>query len=145
MDSMEYRKIIKRHMPKVNKFKKAIYAFLCGGMIGLSAEAIYKLIVYYFKVSQSTGFIIVSMIVVIITAILTGIGVFDNFVTFFEAGLIVPTTGFAHSVVSGAIDRKNEGFIMGIAPGLFRLCGCVIISGVVSSFIFAIIGWLIYG
>ena len=144
MDKIYYQELINKYMPKVPKFKKGIKAFLCGGLIGVMSELIAKFLEFIFHISASDSYLWVGIIIVLITAILTGLGIFDNLVKLFEAGLIIPTTGFSHSVISGSMDGKKEGIIIGIAPSMFKLCASVIVSGVVASFILSIIGWFIY-
>ena len=78
-------------------------------------------------------------VIVIITAILTGIGVFDKIARHAGAGTIVPITGFANSVVSPALEFKHEGFVLGTASQMFTIAGPVIVYGVASSVIYGII------
>lgn len=145
MDLNTYNAIVKKNMPKVPKLRKAILAFFSGGLIGISSEVVSRLLIRFFHISVTNSYIVVGILLVLITAVLTGIGIFDNLVNIFEAGLIIPTTGFSHSVISGSMDGKKEGFVIGLAPSMFKLCASVIISGVIASFVLSIFGWLIYG
>ena len=144
MDKIYYQELVNKYMPKVPKIKKGLKAFLCGGLIGASSELLARLLQIIFKMSLSNSYLWVGIILVLVTAILTGLGIFDNLVKTYEAGLIIPTTGFSHSVISGSMDGHKEGVIIGIAPSMFKLCASVIVSGVVASFILSIIGWFIY-
>ena len=143
MDFMSYQELVKKHLPKKPKIKKLFLAFFSGGMMGIGSQALSNFLVYLFKIPINDSYLWVGITLVFVTAILTGLGLFDDLVSLFEAGLIIPTTGFSHAVISGAMDGKKEGFVVGISPSLFKLCASVIISGVVSSFILSIIGWLI--
>ena len=145
MDLNTYNEIVKRNMPKVPKLRKAILAFFSGGFIGLGSEVVSQLLVKLFNISITNCYLIVGIGLVLITAILTGMGIFDDLVNIFEAGLIIPTTGFSHSVISSGMDGRREGFVVGLAPSMFKLCASVIISGVIASFILSIFGWIIYG
>lgn len=78
-------------------------------------------------------------VVIIITAILTGIGVFDKIARHAGAGTIVPITGFANSVVSPALEFKQEGMVLGTAAQMFTIAGPVIVYGTASSFIYGLI------
>ena len=77
--------------------------------------------------------------IIIITAILTGIGVFDKIAKHAGAGTIVPITGFANSVVSPALEFKHEGLILGTAAQMFSIAGPVIVYGTASSFLYGLI------
>ena len=76
---------------------------------------------------------------------MTALGKFDNWVTKAKCGLIIPTTGFAHSVQSAALDYKKEGFITGIGANMFKLAGSVILFGIVSSFFLVLLRVMLYG
>ncbi len=145
MNHNSYQELVKKHMPKRSKIKKLFLAFFSGGMIGIGSQLLSNFLVYLFKIPIKDSYVWVGIILVLVTALLTGLGFFDVLVSFFEAGLIIPTTGFSHAVISGALDGKREGFIVGISPSMFKLCASVIVSGVTTSFILSIIGWLIYG
>lgn len=85
------------------------------------------------------------MTLITISSILTATGIFDTMVTKLKCALIIPITGFAHSMTSAAIEYKNEGLIMGIGANIFKLAGTVILYGVVSVYIFGILRLLIMG
>ena len=88
-------------------------------------------------------FLIITL--VFIGCFLTCLGFFDKVVNFAKCGLIVPITGFAHSMTSAAIEYKNEGFVLGIGANVFKLAGTVILYGVVSVYFFGLIRLLIIG
>ncbi len=76
---------------------------------------------------------------------MTAIGKFDNWVSKAKCGLIIPTTGFAHSVQSAALDYKRDGLITGIGSNMFKLAGSVIVYGIISSFFLIILKAMLYG
>ena len=78
-------------------------------------------------------------VVIVITAILTGIGVFDKIARHAGAGTIVPISGFANSVVSPALEFQQEGFVLGTAAQMFSIAGPVIVYGVASIFVYGLI------
>ena len=78
-----------------------------------------------------------------ISAILTGIGVYDNIAKFGGAGTLVPITGFANAVVSPALEFKSEGFILGLGAKIFIIAGPVIAYGILASIIYGVIYWII--
>ena len=87
------------------------------------------------------------MIVIFIftASLLTALGFFDKLVNKFKCGLLIPITGFAHSMTSAALDYKNEGPIYGIGSNIFKLAGSVILYGVVSAWFFGMIRYFIGG
>lgn len=82
---------------------------------------------------------------IFISSLLTGLGIFDKLVTKFGAGLIIPITGFSHSMTSSAMEYRKEGMVTGIGMNIFKLSGTVILYGVVSAYIFGIIRFIIFG
>ena len=81
------------------------------------------------------------IVIVGVTAILTGLGIFDRIGQFSGAGTIIPITGFSNSMTSAALESKSEGIILGIMSNMFKLAGAVIVAGVVSAFV---IGTIIF-
>lgn len=145
MNKDEYKKLVDGLTPKENKSKNAIIAFLVGGFVGLLAELIAVVIMEWFGISRIEAYQWTCLLVILLACVFTAIGFFDNWVTKAKAGLILPTTGFAHSVMSAALDYKRDGFITGIGANVFKLAGSVILYGMISAFFFAIIGVVIYG
>lgn len=145
MNKDEYKKLVDRLTPKENKTKNAIVAFLVGGLVGVLAEVVAVVIMECFAVSRVEAYQWTCLIVIFIACLFTALGFFDHWVTKAKAGLILPTTGFAHSVMSAALDYKRDGFITGIGANVFKLAGSVILYGIVSAFFFAVLGVLIYG
>lgn len=88
---------------------------------------------------ENTCRAIVSMSLVLLTAILTGFGVFDRIAKFAGAGTMVPITGFANSIVSPAMEFKSEGEILGTAANMFKIAGPVIVYGCSSAVLYGII------
>lgn len=145
MNKDEYKKIVNRLTPKENKSKNAVIAFFVGGFVGMLAEVLSTLIVHCFATSKTEALLWTCLIVIFIACLFTALGFFDNWVTKAKAGLILPTTGFAHSVTSAALDYKRDGFVTGIGANFFKLAGSVILYGIISAFFFAILGVIIYG
>lgn len=145
MDKDVYKKIVNRITPKENKSKNAFVAFFIGGCIGALAEATVMVFVHCFGVSRVDAYMWTCLCVIFISCLFTALGFFDNWVTKVKAGLILPTTGFAHSVTSAALDYKRDGFVTGIGANFFKLAGSVILYGIISAFIFACIGVIVCG
>lgn len=145
MDKEEYKKIVDQLTPKENKSKNALVAFLVGGIVGVLAEGTANLLVHCFGMAKTDSYLWTCLIVILLASLFTALGFFDNWVTKAKAGLILPTTGFAHSVTSAGLDYKRDGFITGIGANLFKLAGSVILYGIVSAFFFCILGVMING
>jgi len=100
----------------------------------------------FIGLSRANSFIWLCIILIFIGCFLTSLGFFDNWVSKFKAGLIIPTTGFAHSISSSALDYKKDGLITGLGANFFKLAGSVILYGILSAFILLIVRvilWLV--
>ena len=139
----KYQSIIEQKPVKRPVIKNAIFAFLIGGIIGIIAEGLITLYVKVFKIEVLMANSLMSMTIVFITSILTGIGVFDKIGQIAGAGTYIPITGFSNSMTSAALEGKSEGVVLGIMSNMFKLAGAVIVAGVVSSFVSATIIYLI--
>ena len=89
--------------------------------------------------------VLVILTLIVIASILTALGVFDILVTKVKSALIIPITGFAHSITSAALEYKTEGLVLGIGANIFKLAGTVILYGVVAVYLFGILRLLIMG
>ncbi len=145
MEAKKYQKIVDKHAPKENKTVNLITAFIVGGLIGVLANFLLELYGYLFHIStnQAGGYMLITFI--FIACLLTGLGVFDNLVQKGKMGLIIPITGFAHSMQSAMLDYKKEGPIYGFGSNAFKLAGSVILYGVVSAYVFGLIRFIIFG
>jgi stage V sporulation protein AC len=134
----DYSKMADKASPNSPVILNCVKAFLIGGAICTFGQLIAQLLenagLNEKEVQAGT-----SSILIIITAILTGIGVFDKIARHAGAGTIVPITGFANSVVSPALEFQHEGFILGTAAQMFSIAGPVIVYGVGSSFLYGLI------
>ena len=140
-----YKEIADLHKAKENKIYNSFVSFICGGVMGLLAELIIECLINWFGLSRTTSAIYMIVIFIFISCLCTSLGFFDKLVTKFKCGLIIPITGFAHSVMSSSLDAKNEGLIYGIGSNMFKLAGSVIVYGVVSAFILGLIRYLLGG
>ncbi len=131
---MSYQELVDSITPKENKWKNIIVAFFSGGVVGLFSELFVSLL----------DVNVMLIIWIVIASILTGMGVFDDFVDKFKMGVIIPITGFSHSITSSSIDYKSEGLITGIGSNYMKLAGSVILYGIVSATLFAILRGLLW-
>lgn len=139
MNKEDYKKLVKKHTPKEPKLRNVGVAFLVGGLIGLFAEVLIFVIKHCFSVSGVVARLITALIVIFLSSLFTALGFFDNWVNKCKCGLIIPTTGFAHSVSSSALEYKKDGLITGLGSNFFKLAGSVILYGIISSFILVIV------
>ena len=139
MEKNEYLKLVKKFTPKEDKIKNSMYAFLVGGIIGALGEIIKLILIKAFKLTTLSAVSWTSIIIIFISCLFTGLGFFDNWVSKYKCGLIIPTTGFAHSVMSSSLDYKQDGLITGLGSNFFKLAGSVILYGIISGFIMVII------
>lgn len=137
----QYGDMVKKFSPGSPVLIDCIKAFLIGGAICCFGQLLFFL---YDKAGMNYDETrtMVSVTLIVLTAILTGIGVFDKIAKHAGAGTIVPITGFANSVVSPALEFKSEGFIMGIGANIFKIAGPVILYSTAASMLYGLIYWL---
>ncbi len=145
MKKEEYNELVKKYTPKYNRLRSALLAFIVGGMIGLLGQG---LIDFYSKVYGSTikdagSYMIVTLI--FLSSLFTAMGFFDDIVSKVKCGIIVPITGFAHAMMSAALEYRKEGLILGLGSNIFKITGSVILYGVVSAYVFGLIRILVIG
>lgn len=141
----DYKNLVKKYEPKEERLKNAITAFITGGLMGVLGQGITDLYIYIFNipVKESTVYMIITLI--FFGCLFTCLGWFDKIVNFAKCGLIVPITGFAHSMQSAALEYKKEGLVTGIGANMFKLSGSVIVFGIVSAYILGLLRLVIGG
>lgn len=145
MNKEEYVKLVNSKSKNKNILENALISFLVGGILGAIAEILVRLYSTIFNLNVELSLALMCLTVVLVSVILTGLGIFDKLVSKYKFGLIIPTTGFAHSIASAIIDYRKDGFITGIGSNAFKLAGSVILYGIVSAFIFTTLKVIIYG
>ena len=145
MNKDEYQKLVKELSPKEPKLRNACVAFLVGGSVGFIGEVIVRILMESFGLSRVDSFQWLAFILILFATFMTAIGKFDNWVSKAKCGLIIPTTGFAHSVQSAALDYKKDGFVTGIGANVFKLAGSVIVYGIISAFFLTIVKVMLGG
>ncbi len=138
MNEKEYSALVKKLSPPSKVYKDCSLAFLAGGTICLIGQGIYECFKFY-GFTEKTALMSVPCILILISAILTSLGKFDNLAKIFGAGVLVPITGFSNAVCSPAIEFKSEGRILGTGANLFKIAGPVIAYGLLSSVLYGII------
>lgn len=145
MDKNRYKDLVNKNTPKEDRLNNGLIAFLIGGCMGVLGEFLLNVYAYFFHIPTKEASVFMIVTLIGIGCLLTCLGFFDRWVNFAKCGLIVPITGFAHSMQSAALEYKKEGLVTGIGANIFKLAGTVILFGVVSAYTFGLIRVLIFG
>lgn len=137
----EYAEMTKKASPKSPVVSDCIKAFIFGGGICAFAEGVFYAL-SRLGFSEKAGRSAAMLVLIVITALLTAIGVFDIIAKHAGAGTAVPITGFANSIVATALEFQAEGRILGTAAQMFSIAGPVIVFGCSSAAIYGLIYWL---
>ena len=135
----DYQSRAKKLEPKRKVGTNVIRAFLVGGSICTFAQLLQNFFIKYFDFGKSQAGNPATAVLIFISALLTGLGVFDHISQWAGAGTAVPITGFANSIASAAIEHRSEGFVLGVGGNMFKIAGPVIVFGTFAAFIVAII------
>ncbi len=138
MTNKEYNEYVKRVTPNSKLPRNMLRAFLVGGAICCVGQGILDGLKYA-GLNEENAATASSIILVLLGALLTGIGIYDTIAKFAGAGTLVPITGFANSVVSPALEFKTEGYITGTAAKMFIIAGPVIVFGITSSIVYGVL------
>ena len=143
-DEKKLRKTFKDYStnnePKPNYIKRFAMAFIVGGFICTLGQGIGDVIKHY-GVEEKAADSMTLLILIALSALLTGLNIYPKIGNFAGAGALVPITGFANSVAASAIEFKAEGFVMGLGCKIFTIAGPVILYGIFSSWILGVIYW----
>ncbi len=142
MQKREYLKIVNARASRSPVVKNCILAFAVGGAICAIGQVLYFFYVWL-GVQSDDAYPLVTVTLVFIAALLTGIGVFDRIARFAGAGTLVPVTGFANAVVSPAIDNKSEGLVLGVGAKIFTVAGPVLLFGTLAGCLWGLIYYFI--
>ena len=145
MEKKEYQKIVDKHKPKEKRGLNALVAFVIGGMVGLIGQFLIEFYSSYLDISTKDASVFMIVTLIFFASLFTALGFFDKWVSFAKCGLIIPITGFAHSMTSAGIEYKKERPIYGLGSNIFKLAGSVILYGIVSAWIFGFLRYLLMG
>lgn len=135
MNTSKYNKIAEQLKPSKQVGKHCLSAFIYGGIIGAIGQGILEFYIMIFDVNEKEATPMMIITIVLIAAILTGLGVYDRIGKKAGAGTFIPITGFSNSMTSSALEAKSEGLVTGIGANMFKLGGTVITFGIVASFV----------
>ena len=140
-----YSSLVDRISPKSKMGQGLLRAFLTGGIICCMGQGFIELGQRSLDMTVTSSTTFASMMIVFITAVLTGVGVFDKIGQFGGAGAFVPISGFANAMVSPAMEFKREGLVLGLGCKLFTIAGPVLVWGISASVVvgllYAIFPW----
>lgn len=140
-----YKQLVDRMSPKSDMAKGLLRAFWVGGAICCLGQALQEAAKAWLHMNNAAAGTFCSTVLVFLTALLTGVGVFDRIGQYAGAGAFVPITGFANAMVSPAMEFRREGLVLGLGAKLFTIAGPVLVWGVSASvlvgIVYAIFPW----
>ncbi len=139
LTEQEYAKIVEKRSPRSPSGKNIGYAFLFGGLICCIGQGFTDLYKELFHLTQKDASLYAILTLIFLAGLLTALHVYDNIAKVAGAGIVVPITGFANSVVSPAIEFKTEGFVLGMAAKMFVVAGPVLVYGITSAILYGLI------
>ena len=142
MTEKQYARLVEDMSPKSPSWKNCLCAFLIGGLICALGQGIMNGYLSLGLDKEAAG-TAMSMTLVAISALLTGLSVYDDIAKHAGAGTLVPITGFANAISSAAVEFQTEGFILGVGAKMFTIAGPVIVYGVSASVVYGLIYWII--
>ncbi|MGZ4164760.1 MAG: stage V sporulation protein AC [Tumebacillaceae bacterium] len=143
LTQQQYHELAKRHEPKIPIGSRFLRAFFVGGLICVVAQAIQELFIHFFGFTEKTAGNPTVAVLILLSVLLTGFGVYDRIAQWAGAGTAVPVTGFANSIASAALEHKSEGYVLGVGGNMFKLAGSVIVFGVFAAFVIGVVKTLI--
>ena len=141
MTEKEYAQLVQKAAPKSPMGKDCLNAFWIGGLICVLGQI---LINSYSAagLDKDAAATATSITLVTLSALLTGLSLYDNLAKYGGAGTLVPITGFANAIAAPAVEFKTEGFILGVGAKLFTIAGPVIVYGLSASVVYGFLYWL---
>lgn len=143
MTNEEYLAFIRSKAPRSPLAGNLLKAFVIGGLICCAGQALSEAYMRYAGLGKEEAATAVSVTLILLSALLTGLNVYDKLARFAGAGTLVPITGFANAVVSPALEFKTEGFVTGTAAKMFTIAGPVIAFGIAASVVYGLVLCLI--
>ena len=141
MTDKEYQKLAADLAPQSPIGKDCFHAFWIGGLICVLGQLAIRgyMALGLEKQDASTA---ASISLVALSALLTGLSLYDDIAKYAGAGTLVPITGFANAVAAPAVEFKTEGFILGVAAKMFTIAGPVIVYGLSAGVVYGLIFWI---
>ena len=144
LSKQEYAQYVKEMSPNSPMWKDLLNAFWIGGAICVIGQLVMNGFGALGLGKDDAG-TATSVSLVFLSALFTGLSLYDDLAKYGGAGTLVPITGFANAVVSPAVEFQSEGFILGVAAKMFTIAGPVIVYGVCASVVYGLIDWMCLG
>ena len=141
MTEKQYGALVARMAPKSPMWRDCLNAFWIGGLICVVGQIFMNCYGAWGLEKQDAG-TAASMMLVALSALLTGLSVYDDIAKHAGAGTLVPITGFANAIAAPAVEFKTEGFVLGVGAKMFTIAGPVIVYGLAASVVYGFIYWL---
>ncbi|WP_432354710.1 stage V sporulation protein AC [Sporosarcina sp. A2] len=145
MDNKKYQQLEQQITPKPTYVKNCVAAFLVGGAICLIGQFVALFYITFFDFTERTASNPTVATMIFFSMLLTGFGYYKKIAQVGGAGSAVPITGFGNAMISSAIEHKSEGYVLGVGGNMFKLAGSVIVYGVFSAFVVALIKTILVG
>lgn len=139
----QYQDFAKAREPKVPFLKNCLKAFFVGGIVCTIGQGISWFFITYFDFNEKTAGNPTAAVLIFLSVLFTSLGFYDHIAQWGGAGTAVPVTGFANTIASAALEHKSEGFVLGVGGNMFKIAGPVIVYGVFSAFVVAIVSLII--
>ncbi|GGD80633.1 stage V sporulation protein AC [Paenibacillus nasutitermitis] len=141
----DYQQLASQLEPKRPAFINCLRAFLVGGCICILGQAIQDMFVRWAGFDKQQASNPTVAVLILISVILTSLGVYDKIAQWAGAGSAVPVTGFANAMASAAIEHRSEGLVLGVGGNMFKVAGAVIVFGTFAAFVVGVLTWIIEG
>ena len=140
MTEKDYQSLVEEMSPRSPMGRDCMNAFWIGGLICVLGQVFLNL--YSRWLDKESAGTATSMTLVALSALLTGLSVYDDIAKHAGAGTLVPITGFANSIAAPAVEFKTEGFVLGVGAKMFTIAGPVIVYGVSASVLYGFVYWI---
>ena len=137
----QYGKMSKRAAPSSAVVRNTALAYITGGLICILGQGIFDLLSAY-GIEETAAKTWTSVILIVLSALLTGLGLYEKLAKHAGAGTLVPITGFSNAVSSSAVEAKTEGFVLGVGAKIFTIAGPVILYGTAAGVVYGIIYYI---
>ena len=141
-EQADYRRLVLERAPRSKTGLRALLAFLTGGAICCLGQLIGDMGELLWGLDEAERGSFVSVTLIFIASLLTGLGVYDKIGCVAGAGSVVPITGFSNSITAPAMEHRPEGIVTGVCAQLFTIAGPVLVFGITASVLFGIVVWI---
>lgn len=141
--NQRYERLLKVQQPRKPWMRNSVRAFLSGGAVCVVGQGVEEFFIHVYNFSPEMASNPTVAVMIFLSAVFTGLGVYDRFAQWAGAGSAVPVTGFANAITASALEHKTEGYIVGVGTNMFQVAGPVIVFGVVSAFVVGLLRYLI--